>query len=603
MTDQPGARRAGLGAIVERAVAWAEGRPLPVADWFAGGVPLALLVPLGVALPFALSGPLRAILGWSLVASLGPAMVASALVVAPVIVWARHRARRPFGLPHLVPLLVALFGIFVLYRRAFAGLTNYAGGDGGVHVAQQQLFAYHLPGTYEGFVSMYSLIYWIQQIARCNAFWGFCATYYFGVAVVAALPAIIGFIAIDHHRERRAAWYVGALTCFAVSLFIQFYVILPQQHYHQTDGFFPHLFGLIPLLMIWLVDAIACSRLWRWLGLLGGVVLYRYTYGLNLGDVMVAVGVLLFVDAFERGVPRLARWSFIVAPFVMLVATRPIYERLRVLLSSFGWIIPYDAHTVLTAETLACAGLLVAGAVARYPAAAKRLRLFRFPVVFGVVNTVVAVHIMRLPPRQPYYFLKYPIHAVVLLAAATTVAATIIATAVTDGIARRAWDRTLVWAAAAMTLLCLAVGHWRSGYAPLQQTFRERILGSPPFTYNRPLADLGAWSRIRATLDQQHKRFGGYITSYWPMFNFMNAGLGYANGGRTFWERGGVRFEPGYCVFWERGKVDWWTTPGDLTQPLRREQQILDARGDAQCVSYRAAWNQAVERTLCHACW
>jgi len=130
----------------------------------------------------------------------------------------------------------------------------------------------------------------------------------------------------------------------------------------------------------------------------------------------------------------------------------------------------------------------------------------------------------------------------------------------------------------------------------------ERVFGNVPFTHNRPLADLAAWSRIEHTLDETHKRFGGYITSYWPMFNFMNAALDYFNGGRVFWEHGGTHLAKGYCVFWERGKVDWWSNSYDLTPPLKLEVAVLESHADSQCVSYRAHWNHAISRTLCHVC-
>jgi hypothetical protein len=168
----------------------------------------------------------------------------------------------------------------------------------------------------------------------------------------------------------------------------------------------------------------------------------------------------------------------------------------------------------------------------------------------------------------------------------------------------RAAQRWRGAAATSVAFACavLATSQWWKGYLPLQPTFRERVLGRAPFTVTRPLADLHAWSRIEHVLTTGHKQFGGYLTSYWPMFNFMNAALGYYNGGRRFWEHGGAHFAPGYCVFWDRGKVDWWTSSNDMPVPLRNEVAALDSRADRACVSYRAAWNHAVERTLCHVC-
>ena len=43
--------------------------------------------------------------------------------------------------------------------------------------------------------------------------------------------------------------------------------------------------------------------------------------------------------------------------------------------------------------------------------------------------------------------------------------------------------------------------------------------------------------------------------------------------------------------------VGWGDVP-----PSRTSLAALESRDDKACVSYRAAWNHAIERTLCHVC-
>ena len=62
-------------------------------------------------------------------------------------------------------------------------------------------------------------------------------------------------------------------------------------------GFWAQLFGLVPMMCLWLADALVRPRLLRLLSLLGCVVLYRYTYGLNLADVCAAVCGVLVCEA------------------------------------------------------------------------------------------------------------------------------------------------------------------------------------------------------------------------------------------------------------------------------------------------------------------
>ncbi|MCU1278818.1 MAG: uncharacterized protein JWM53_2364 [bacterium] len=592
-----------IGSVLDRLVDYVQGASLPRIAWCNPGLPVVLLAPLLATMPFTTTAPVRAIAGWSLVASLPLAVLLSAAILAPVA--AAWRARAPLRHPvaaHSFPLLVALFSILVLYRRDFAGLTNFAGADGGVHIYQHKLFVGSHPGIYLGFVSMYGLMYWIEQITRCNVFWALCVVYYFGVAFVAAVPCLITLVVLEPFADRRG-WWIGLAAGAAAALTLSYFVVLPQQHYHQTDGFFAHLFALVPLMVAWLVDATVRARLWRWLGLLISVAFYRFTYGLNLADFLVTVGALLFLDSFGAGLPLGLRWLLRVVPLPATWAALSFLRQLEPQTASYGWIIAYDLPTVLWAQLCAVAGMGGFMIVAALLPARQRsaLRALRLPVAFTLVSAAVAYYGLRLPVGQPYYLLKYPVHAVVLASSALVVVAAASTAQLGEAVRARRW---LVLALSAMvTAVCVgAFNRWRLGFALYQPTFQERVFGHAPYQVTHPLADLGATNRIERVLRSQNKKFGGYITSYWPMFNFMNATFDYFNGGRVFWEHGGVRLERGYCVFWDHGKVDWWSQPSDLTAPLRVTLKDLEARQDRACVSYRAHWNHAVERTLCHVC-
>src|SRR5262249_19540372 len=145
------------------------------------------------------------------------------------------------------------------------------------------------------------------------------------------------------------------------------------------------------------------------------------------------------------------------------------------------------------------------------------VRAMRFPLAFSVVNLALVEVGRHLPGREPYYLLKYPIQAVILCAGALVVLAGLVCAELAQWaeLKRRLWSLVAV-----ISLASLAVVQWTRGFAAFQPTFRERIAGVEPFTLTHPLADLGAWSRIERVLRTEHKTFAGYITWYWPMFNF-----------------------------------------------------------------------------------
>jgi hypothetical protein len=594
-----------VGREVGRAVERVQGAPLPPADWLADGWPRAFVLPLLVVLPFLLSGLVRTTLGWPLSWSLLPALLLSLPAIWPFVAsWRAARGRSRGGAAAtIVPLAVAVASVLLLYNRAFAGLTNYVGADGGVHAFYAHHFAYEAPAAYERFISMYTIMYWIEHIGRTQLFWAFCGVFYAGVVVVAVVPCLVAAAAQASLARTRAAGAAGSIAGAAAALATAWYVILPQQSYHQTDGFFVHLFGLVPLFALWLVDATTNARLWRWLWIAAGAAVYRFTYGLNLADLALALSALAVADSFASGVPAWLRWPMRATPIVGFVAARVFFRQLAPLMRSYGWFVAYKLDVVLAAEALVALalGLVVAWLVrSRASVAARALRL---PLLFVAANWADARYLQQLKPPEPYYLLKYPIHGVVLGAAALVVLVTLAAVLVVDALANRPRHfAPLILGVVALALATRGIQQWRLGFASFQPLFEERVFREAPYHNTRPLADLAAWPRIEQVLQKQHKQFGGYLTSWWPMFNFMNAAFGYYNGGRRYWEHGFAKNEPGYCVFWDRGKVDWWTGNRDFTSALSFNVNQLEQSGPQECIGYRAHWNRSIERTLCYIC-
>jgi hypothetical protein len=413
-------------------------------------------------------------------------------------------------------------------------------------------------------------------------------------------------LSLAERMRTRAAWLTTTIAGTATVIVMQYTIVLPLMHYHQTDGFFTFLFGFIPLMMIWLADALIRARFLRWIALTGGVLLYRYTYGLNLAELLLSVGVLFFADAIRRGGPIWVRLAIASAIVPLSMAASQVLDQFPSLLSQYGWIVGYDVPLVMKGE-LAAGGALVAMAIlsAIVGRAGLIVRAIRFPIAFVIISVELLTHIQqKWPDHQPYYICKYPVYAVVLAAGAFVVVVAALLGLLVDG---ASWKSR-----AAMFLGGIPVGgavvyaflFLRTGFAPYWPFFIERISGKPPYSLTRPLADLGAWQRIERVLDAPKKKhFGGYISWDWTMFDFMNAAFGYYNGGRSFWEGGGARMTKDYCVFWDRARAGPWSSVDNLPGPLRDEWGRLESMPQRECVSYRATWDHATIRTLCHACW
>lgn len=556
-----------------------------------------------VGAPLFWSGPIRAVFRLSLPVALFAALLpCAALLLAlwPALRQPDSTPRRERWLHRLALGVAALFAFALLYNHWFGGLLVIVDGDSGTHVSLRDQFASSSPREYAGFVSFYALTWWLERLVP-NAFVSFATFYYVAVVLYAMVPlcaAATTWQQVAAPRRRTALVATTLLWCALLYL-----VALPLFHYHQAEGFFVHVFGITPLLGIWLVDGLIRPPRVRLLCFLLGVVAYRFTYGLNLGDLLIASAVVVVLEARRFTARRLAWPLFGLTAIALVIAGRYCYQQLSPLWQLDGWIIPPDLRKAVVAEWLlitACVLPLTLPSLRARLRDCDLARWVRLPVLFGVINASVTTWMLRHPPPKIYYLAKYNLHALWLILAAALVVFAALVGAAPEVAAPgpRRW-RTVAGIGIVLATLGAAGTLWWRAIVVYRPGFVERAFGHPPFRILHPLADLGAWHRIERVLRRENKQFGGYLTTYYPVMNFMNAAFGFPNGGIHFYYGRAPREGAGYCDFWESGPPSTWLE-GDFPQRQRRQSWNLSP--DKQCVSYRAHWNPQIVRTLCWLC-
>jgi hypothetical protein len=224
-------------------------------------------------------------------------------------------------------------------------------------------------------------------------------------------------------------------------------------------------------------------------------------------------------------------------------------------------------------------------------------RWTRLPILLALVNALLMAGIH--PKRgEDYYYLKTNLHPLLLLASAGSVAVAVVAAALVQrrvGSGRRAH----VSALALFVGIAFASATLSYGFRAYWPSLRERAVGRPPYLTLQPVADAQAWLRIMRVLDQHKARFGGYLTSYYPTFMFMNEMLDYPNTNIAFYWGAPPDESSGHCVFWEGGPSQQWLEDGF---PQRWRCDALARDRAHACVSYHPSWNPQGMRTLCWVC-
>ncbi|MGD0836996.1 MAG: hypothetical protein ABSB49_10185 [Polyangia bacterium] len=493
-------------------------------------------------------------------------------------------------------LLLAGFATWALYNRDFDGFMNLDGWDGGTHVFIKDQFAQRFPAIYNGQVAYYGFAWLIERIMSVSSFRSFALAFYVTVVGSATLPWAVTSVAISCRTWPKLA--LGTAVATLASVGVMLVVILPLLHYNQAAGYYVHTFGLLPLLGLWLADARIRSPLLRLAALGVGVLMVRYTYSLNLADTSVAVAAVLLVDetrGWRKVGHALVAVGLTAAAFWVATQIAPIFR-------IWGGMQGYSTAELRKADMMLLGGCVLYLATQGYGSrwrpllASPIVRAVRFPVFFAAANAAFFTHFAQGKGVQRYYPWKYQMWACTLLALALVVVLAHLAV----GLGRRGAlrsPRTWLGLLAVGAALTLVTPIWVTTFSGYRKTLFERMRPhGPPYQFLRPLADPGAMARIEAILAAEHKRFGGYLTAFFPMFSFMNGALGRHQGTQTFFA---PAREPGTCVFWVSRERDIYRLgPAHDLDVLRA---AVSAEGRT-CTEYPVAW-KTTPQSLCYHCY
>lgn len=571
---------------VRRLLAKLDGQNLAASEWLRGGWPRGLPLSLLVALPLALAGPIRFATDAGIDVALALATVVAAIAVMPFVPALRAMAltRREAIVANVVVLLAGVFAVWILYNGDFGGLVSYVARDDAMpidaatHVQLYYAFMDKTPDVYQGFVSLYGFWDPLRRVAG-DLIVPATLSYLFGGFVVAAAPCVVAFSILRNHRANARAYLVGAAVCLAGVIAVQYVTILPLEVVHHMSGFWGHVFGLIPLMSLWLVDTLVRQKMLRVAAIVFVAALYRYTYGLNLTDVLVTVGLVLAVEAIGDSRWR-ARMAFGLGALAVIAAAVFSYSQLVPILRKWGWIVAHDPPRVWQGQVIALAALAATICLPSRDVASGSgiLRALRFPFLFGLVNVVLLVITKHFTTTKYYYYQKYSFHAVVLVASALVVVAAYWAALAATRIDRRILGGVCVVLALAM----FSQLRIRRGFASYQEGFHEYVYG-PPYQRARPWYDAGGVDKMREVLHERGSAYGGYLATFWPMRAFTNALFGFD---KDFYGPPDVDRSPGHCVFWEGG-----------------EFPAYDLDAAKQCSTYEQRWKPSRVGTLCWRCY
>jgi hypothetical protein len=555
------------------------------------------------------AGIVRYLTGVSTEVGLPVALGAGALVVALLRTGPRMAAGALGGTTRelqltglLIGAVMVIWAIVSFHSSDVGAMPTYFGCDAGSHVGYRDLFIDSDRKSYFGFISLYSATHLLERVLPGPPTLAWAAAFYPAVAMVVVVPVIAMVALLQSERAPVRARLIGLAVFATAWCLVLRRLALPLLANMEMDGFFGHLFGFLPFGLVWIADVVVRPRLLRLMMVAMGVALCRFTYGLNLADLLVTCGCLWLADAW--GARR--KPLFLLAGVGAIGASIVAYVNLAPMFKVGGYVEVYDLERFVTSLWIAA---LVLGAYAALDAGSRwRLRLageplvpsglssvVRFPIILALASVVALGRFSMIPRCENYYRLKYPMMPAVWLAAAACI---VMGQVVTRTVSRSGRPLQALAGIAAIIAIVHVADRTDPLLATLQAELAERN-GPPPHPRVRPLLDVDVWNDVHSTLRSEGKAFGGLVSRDYPVARFLNAVMRFQKLTQVY---AAPDPTPGHCVFWTHAQDDvpfaWNPNPAAVDA----SRGALEADPAKICRAHHPTWTP-VARELCHRCY
>ena len=490
----------------------------------------------------------------------------------------------------------------ILYSTVFCkghrGLYALNSMDVASHISILGEFTHKNPNVYHGFVSLYGIAGTLTHVFGIETMNALSIALYGSLGLTALFIAVAMSGATRNETVHSLSW----VSLLATAPLCFLYITNTLLFYNIGEGFWAHVTSLVVLAGAWAGYTLVAQP-WLRLGIIFlTLALYRFFYGLNLGDLVVASALLVGIESLRlKSTPRFLGF---LTSLCLLGAGWKAYQKLIPLSEINGGIVPTPLTYSLDATTYMLGGCLGALLLLRSEKTnARAIRFLLYPFAFACVSFFAEklYHVTGMPVR--YYSYKYGLHRSVLLA--FTAPGTFF---FLTSYALRSWKdskgKVIVAVVCVLTLyhgtkhLAASYVNYQSGLG-LYLTQRKKIY--PDQLYSDALV-----KTINAILAKEQKQYHGTLGTQWASILFLNAYMLHNELGMDAMKRStdimyyGMQYPPpGSCVFWLNKGPFYSPAPLPLYE-LRASMATFGADEHKRCVKRQSEIGKLFN--VCYLC-
>lgn len=314
---------------------------------------------------------------------------------------------------------LAILSFFQLYNPVFNGLVTVGGGDAGNHIYLQREFELRDPRAYKGFISLYTFNIFIKNIFNLDDFRAFRVSFYTLVFALCMFPPFIWSYYLKNYTNRSIVLFLAIAIPLAWVLYTL--VINPLLHYNQADGFYPHIFSILVLFMLWIFQILAPNMFLRFIFSIIFLVLYRFSYGLNLADLFLFLSFASISELiFCKNLNSPMRYLHILFTVTCILCAIYAVTSIIPIIETPGALVSPKLHIILPTLLLSVIAIILLAKGAFSSHSASKLtnelwfRVAGLPVVMSISAVVFIAGVTLFGFKIDYYSFKYLLHSQVL---------------------------------------------------------------------------------------------------------------------------------------------------------------------------------------------
>lgn len=424
----------------------------------------------------------------------------------------------------IIFILLTLIPLTIFFILNKFSIIELGVADAYHHFKVVNRFEYRYPNAYHGFVSFYSFVLLVKRLFATNIYLAFfISIYYFLFYTITTFYLIYFKLGKLKYNLLNNFTFLLLTLCFLLPIYFEFI----------GQGGYIHALSISIIPTFILLYSVISRPLFRIILLILIPLIVRYTYGLNLGDFILAVSILIALELKNVSFLKSNKLKYLAVLFGALVSLRGYSEIIKIIKKGGA---SSEINSLLIFAFILMLSYMFIRVKDKIGLTKEQNRLFIMSLIIGIISVIAQLGFLLVEFEFTYYDYKYITHIFVVIAFISP----ILIFKISDSTVKK-----VSYSIALLVLSFLSINSY------INNTY---------FKDSDYLIDFNEIYAIQDVLSETKNKFGGFICHSWPRFRIINHHFGkYKQTSYKYYMHSGrasFKLKDNSCIFWQNNKKD-----------------------------------------------